>query len=426
MICYSEGAIVMKMFKNRNYWFSSGYLFFFFISWSVWWAFYAIWLNRTLHLSGLQTGTIYSINSTIALIYMFIYGIIEDKLGTKKTLIWFQSILLMGTGPFLIYVYEPFLRSNFMIGVILGAVYLAAAFLAGVGVIEAYSEKLSRKFHFEFGTSRMWGSLGYAIGAFIAGISISISPHLNFWLASAAGLVFFLVNFFYKIEISEEEKKKTSDLNWESVVHTFKLKKFWLLIVFLFGTSCIYTIYDQQLFPIFYVKHFSNPDVGNQFYGYLNSFQVFLESAMMFAAPFIVNKLGAKRSLTLAGIIMGSRIIGSALVPGAIGISLIKLLHGFETPILLVAIFKYIALNFDSRLSATIYLIGFQVSGQVGVIAFSSLIGTLYDRTNFDFTFFVIGCVVFAFTIYSIFFLSKNKKNDEKVQLGTGKNVPAQ
>lgn len=401
----------MNMFKNKHYWFSSGYLYFFFIAWSVWWAFYAIWLNQTLGLSGLQTGTVYSINSTISLIFMLFFGVIEDKLGTRKTLIWFQSILLMGTGPFLIYVYEPLLQSHFLIGTLIGAIYLSLAFLSGVSVLEAYAEKVSRKYHFEYGTSRMWGSLGYACGAFISGIALSIDPHLNFWLASAAGLIFFIINCFYKVELSEAEKKETSDLNFMTVVNTLKMKKFWLFVVFLFGTNCVYTIYDQQLFPIFYTKLFSNPDTGTRYYGYLNSFQVFLESAMMFAAPYIVNKLGAKRSLTLAGLIMGSRIVGSGLVDNAIGVSFIKLLHGFETPILLISVFKYIAINFDSRLSATIYLIGFQVSGNLGVIAFSSLIGSLYDHTGFDFTFLTIGCIVFVFTVYSIFFLSKGKKN---------------
>ncbi|MFD2617519.1 MFS transporter [Terrilactibacillus laevilacticus] len=410
----------MNMIRSKNYWFTSGYLFFFFVSWSVWWAFYAIWLNESLGLSGFQTGTLYSINSTVALIFMLIYGVIEDKLGTRKHLIWFQNILLIGTGPFLIYVYEPLLNSTFIVGAILGAIYLGAAFIGGVGLLESYTEKLSRKFHFEYGTSRMWGSLGYAIGALVAGIALGINPHLNFWLASAAGVLFFIINCFYKIEISEKEKKETSELDLKSIVKTFKLKKFWLFIVFLFGTSCIYTIYDQQLFPIFFTKHFPDAETGYHFYGYLNSFQVFLESAVMFVAPFIVNKLGAKRSLALAGMIMGSRIVGSAMVDSTIGLSMIKLLHGFETPLLVIAVFKYIARNFDSRLSATIYLIGFQISGQIGVIAFSSLIGSLYDRSGFNFTFITIGSVVFAFTIFSIFFLSNDKKKVANATIVTG------
>ncbi|MTT32181.1 oligosaccharide MFS transporter [Terrilactibacillus sp. BCM23-1] len=403
----------MNIFKSKKYWFSSSYLFFFFISWSVWWSFYSIWLNGTLDLTGAQTGTVFSINSTLALCFMLIYGIIQDKLGTKKYLIWFQSIILMGTGPFLIYVYEPLLQTHFLTGAILGGFYFGAGFLAGVALIETYVEKLSRKFNFEYGTSRMWGSIGYACATFMAGILLSINPHFNFWIASAAGVIYFLINCFYKIEIDDQEEKNTSDLKMKDILSTFKLKKFWYFTIFLFGTACIYTVYDIQLFPIYFTQHFSNVDTGYQVYGYLNSFQVFLESAMLFAAPFIVNKLGAKRALILAGVLMGTRIIGSALVADTISISLIKLLHGIELPILLIAIFKYISINFDPRLSATIYLIAFKISGELGVIFFSSSVGKMKDISGFEFTFFVLGALVFAFTILSIFFLSNQKKKGD-------------
>lgn len=405
----------MHMFKNKNYWFSSGYLFLFFITWSVWWSFYSIWLNGTLGLTGSQTGTVFSINSFLSLIFMLLYGVIQDKIGTKKHLIWFQSIFLIGTGPFIIYVYEPLLQSNFTLGAILGGIYFGAGFIAGVAFLESYAEKLSRKFKFEYGTSRMWGSIGYACATLTAGLLLSINPHLNFWIASVAGIGFFLLNCFFKVDVNEVEEDKTASLRIKDIVSIVKVKKFWYFVLFLFGTACIYTIYDVQLFPVYLTQHFTDTEIGYQVFGYLNSFQVFLESAMLFAAPFIVNKVGAKQSLILAGVIMGTRIIGSALVDSTIAISLIKLLHGIELPILLIAIFKYIALNFDQRLSATIYLIGFKISGEIGVIAFLSVIGKLYDSTGFITTFFVLGTIVYIFTVAAIFFLSNHKSKRNEV-----------
>ncbi len=59
---------------------------------------------------------------------------------------------------------------------------------------------------------------------------------------------------------------------------------------------------------------------------------------------------------------MSLRIIGSAWAIGSVSISLIKLLHGFESSVLLVAALKYITANFNPLLSATVYLIGFQFS----------------------------------------------------------------
>lgn len=53
---------------------------------------------------------------------------------------------------------------------------------------------MARNFHFEYGTARAWGSFGYAIGAFFAGIFFSISPHINFWLVSLFGAVFMMID----------------------------------------------------------------------------------------------------------------------------------------------------------------------------------------------------------------------------------------
>lgn len=71
-------------------------------------------------------------------------------------------------------------------------------------------------------------------------------------------------------------------------------------MMYIIGVTCVYSVYDQQ-FPLYYASLFPTESLGNQVFGYLNSFQVFLEAGMMFLAPFIVNKFGVKNSLILAG-----------------------------------------------------------------------------------------------------------------------------
>lgn len=407
----------MNTFQNSKYWFSSGYLFLFFVTWSIWWSFYAIWLNNSLGLSGAQVGNIYSFNSFFALLFMIGYGLLQDKLGTKKNLVWFQSILLVGIAPFVIYVYEPLLLSSFYLGAALGAIYLGAGFVAGAGFLESYTEKLSRKYDFEFGKSRMWGSLGYAVAALGAGALMSINPHINFWLASAAGVLFLALNFFFKVDISTKEQKQTTNISKKDLRFLFTNKVFWFLLIYLFGTVCIYTVYDQQLFPVYFVELFASQEQGNTIYGFLNSAQVFVEAMFLFLAPFIVNKIGIKRSLVLAGSIMAFRILGSATVASGVGISFMKMLHAVELPLLLIAVFKYITANFDVRLSATVYLVGFKVSSELGVILFSGLVGYVYDLTSYETTFYILGSVVTVFVLFS--FLTLNNDHQEPQRMET-------
>ncbi len=92
---------------------------------SLWWSLYAIWLKGHLGLTGTELGTLYSVNQFTSILFMMFYGIVQDKLGLKKPLIWCMSFILVLTGPFMIYVYEPLLQSNFSVGLILGALFLA-------------------------------------------------------------------------------------------------------------------------------------------------------------------------------------------------------------------------------------------------------------------------------------------------------------
>ncbi|PAF33963.1 MFS transporter, partial [Terribacillus saccharophilus] len=129
--------------------------FFFFFTWSASYSLFAIWLGQEISLSGAETGMIFSVNAIFALCIQPLYGYISDKIGLKKNILFFISILLVFTGPFYIYVYGPLLQYNAFLGAIIGGLYLGVAFLAGIGAIETYIEKISRKYGFEYGKSRM-------------------------------------------------------------------------------------------------------------------------------------------------------------------------------------------------------------------------------------------------------------------------------
>ena len=179
----------MKLSKNRNFILLSATLFFFFVTWSFWFSLFPIWLSQHLGLDGANTGIIYSLNAVGALCLQPLYGYIQDRLGLKKHLMWFIASLLIFVGPFIIYVYGPLLQANIFAGAAAGAVYLGAAFFAGVGAIETYVERVGRVSNYEFGKARMWGSLGWAFATFFAGTLININPNINFWLASVSAMI---------------------------------------------------------------------------------------------------------------------------------------------------------------------------------------------------------------------------------------------
>lgn len=393
------------------YWKLSAYFFFFFFTWSSSYSLFSIWLGQEMELSGAQTGLVFSVNAIFALLMQPLYGFISDKIGLKKNILFFISTLLVFVGPFYIYVYGPLLQYNVVVGAAVGGLYLGTAFLAGIGAIESYIEKVGRKYDFEYGKTRMWGSLGWAAATFFAGQLFNINPNINFWVASVSALILVGIIMSVKVEVTDVEMERAASVTLKDVGHLFTLKDFWYLMLYVIGVACVYGVYDQQ-FPVYYSSLFPTEAQGNQVFGYLNSLQVFLEAGMMFAAPFVVNKLGAKNSLILAGYLMAFRIVGSGLVEGPIGISSMKLIHALELPIMLVAIFKYLAANFDTRLSSVLYLVGFQFAKQVGESIMSPAAGYFYDSIGFRQTYLAMGAIVLIFTVISMFTLLNEKKTN--------------
>ncbi|WNN45969.1 MULTISPECIES: MFS transporter [Winslowiella] len=401
----------MKTSKRSHYLLLSGLLFCFFYTWSSAFSLISLWLSQKVGLRGSETGLIFSATALTALCAQPLYGFIQDKLGLRKNLLWMIGGLLLISGPFFIFVFAPLLQINILLGAVAGGLYVGATFFAGIGALESYTERVSRILGFEFGKARMWGSLGWATATFFAGFLFNIDPNLNFWMASSAAVVFLLLLACLrevKTEaLSQLEYGKSDGLTLADVAALFRLPRFWALIVFVSGVS-VYNVYDQQ-FPVYFSSLFSDVKNGNEMYGFLNSFQVLLEAGGMFLAPLVVNRIGAKNGLLLSGMIMALRVIGSGLAADAVTISLMKLLHAVELPILLIAMFKYITTRFDARLSATLYLVGFQFVTQVCASVLSPLAGHGYDLIGFANTYMIMGTLVLGLTLISCFLLLGDK-----------------
>ncbi|MDO4680589.1 MAG: MFS transporter [Aerococcus sp.] len=406
-----------SQWKNPFYLQNSLTLLLFFAAWGIWWSFFQLWLTSSLNLTGSQIGTIFSANSLVTLILMFIYGALQDKLGIKKHLLVFFSVLTTLVGPFFIYVYEPLIRSNFAMGLVAGSIFLSAGFLASVGVFEAVAERYSRLFHFEYGQARAWGSFGYAVVALLAGYLFVINPHLNFWCGSFFGLLLLLNVVFWRPEKNYDEKRvakieSAKKPSLKDMLSLLKVPQLWMIIIFIMFSWTFYNVFDQQMFPDFYTSLFQMPETGQQMYGTLNSFQVFVEAMMMGVVPVVMRKVGVRNTLMLGVTIMCVRIGLCGFVTTPLTVSLIKMLHSLEVPLFTLSIFRYFTLHFNTKLSATLYMIGFQIAAQVGQVILSTPLGMIKDSIGYSQTFRIIALIVLVAGVYAFMIL---KRDDQEV-----------
>ncbi|MCU6666601.1 MAG: oligosaccharide MFS transporter [Leclercia sp.] len=392
---------------KRNYILLSIFDFLYLFAWSSTMAFFVIWTTQHLGISATKTGWLYAINAFIALTMQPFFGYISDKFGTKKSLIFLIVALLLPVGPFFIYVYAPLLVSSFWLGAVLGGIYLGIIFNSGCGVIDSYIDKISRRYSFEYGRVRMWGSLGWAAAAYIVGRNINDNPNLSFWLASIAIVLAAICFTLTKITVTLEEEKMTSSLKAGNVLELMKDKQFWMLIIFTLFVTQIYDTYDQQ-FAQYFSLQFPSVDEGNKWYGTLASVQVCGETLFLGLMPWFVNRVGAKWALVIAGTIMSVRILGSAVPLGPVWIAAVKMMHAIEKPLILISVFKFIAQNFDHKLSSTIYLLVL-FAASIATTVYSPVVGHFYDTIGFANTYIILGVISGLFTLFSVFSLRDRK-----------------
>ncbi|SCC01267.1 MFS transporter [Gilliamella intestini] len=397
--------------SNKNYWVFSIYFFLYFFIMGAYFPFFPVWLKMN-GLDEANTGYVFSFISLFALFFQPLFGLISDKLGLKKHLLWAITLLLVLFGPFFIFVLGPLLQFNVTLGAIVGGLYLGMVFSGGAPAIEALVEKISRRSGFEFGRSRMFGCFGWAICASFVGIMISKDVNAVYWLCSGFALI-----LLFLVKIADPAKTTTTEVveqmglnkpepfNLKLAINLLKMRKTWFFMLYIIGVACTYDVFDQQ-FANFFTSFFSSEQAGREAFGYVTTLGEFLNATVMFFAPLIVKKIGSKNTLLVAGTIMSIRITGSAFASSAVEVVILKTLHMFEAPLLLVGAFKYITKHFPIRLSATVYLIAFCFAKQLSIMFMSTFAGLMYVKIGFEGAYLILGLIAFSFTLISSFTLS--------------------
>ncbi|EIZ0333358.1 MFS transporter [Escherichia coli] len=399
--------------KNTDFWIFGLFFFLYFFIMATCFPFLPVWLSDVVGLSKTDTGIVFSCLSLFAISFQPLLGVISDRLGLKKNLIWSISLLLVFFAPFFLYVFAPLLHLNIWAGALTGGVFIGFVFSAGAGAIEAYIERVSRSSGFEYGKARMFGCLGWALCATMAGILFNVDPSLVFWMGSGGALLLLLLLYLARPSTSQTAMvmnalgANSSLISTKMVFSLFRMRQMWMFVLYTIGVTCVYDVFDQQ-FAIFFRSFFDTPQAGIKAFGFATTAGEICNAIIMFCTPWIINRIGAKNTLLVAGGIMTIRITGSAFATTMTEVVILKMLHALEVPFLLVGAFKYITGVFDTRLSATVYLIGFQFSKQLAAILLSTFAGHLYDRMGFQNTYFVLGMIVLTVTVISAFTLSSS------------------
>lgn len=289
----------MYYLKNTNFWMFGFFFFFYFFIMGAYFPFFPIWLHDINHISKGDTGVIFACISFFSLLFQPIFGLMSDKLGLRKHLLWVITGMLVMFAPFFIYVFGPLLQFNILLGSIVGGIYLGFIYNAGAPAIEAYIEKASRRSHFEFGRARMFGCVGWALCASIVGVMFTINNEFVFWLGSGCAIVLAVLLYFSRTDTSSSATvadavgANSSAFSVKLALELFKQPKLWFLSLYVVGVSCTYDVFDQQ-FANFFTSFFATGEQGTRVFGYVTTMGELLNACIMFFAPLIVNRIGGR------------------------------------------------------------------------------------------------------------------------------------
>ena len=308
--------------NNPNFWIFGLFFFLYFFIMATCFPFLPIWLSDVIGLNKTETGLVFSSLSLFAICFQPILGVISDKLGLKKHLMWIVTVLLVLIAPFFLYVFAPLLKTNIWLGALSGGAYIGFVFSAGAGAMEAYIERVSRNSGFEYGKARTFGCLGWALCATTAGMLFSINPEWVFWMGSAAALLLVVLVAIAKPQASQSAQVMDSlganrpAIDLKTAVRMFRQRKMWMFILYVIGVACVYDVFDQQ-FATFFKSFFATPEAGTRAFGFATTAGEICNAIIMFSSPWIINRIGAKNTLLIAGMVMAARMIGSSFATTA-------------------------------------------------------------------------------------------------------------
>ncbi len=102
----------MYYLKNTNFWMFGLFFFFYFFIMGAYFPFFPIWLHDINHISKSDTGIIFAAISLFSLLFQPLFGLLSDKLGLRKYLLWIITGMLVMFAPFFIFIFGPLLQGD--------------------------------------------------------------------------------------------------------------------------------------------------------------------------------------------------------------------------------------------------------------------------------------------------------------------------
>lgn len=342
-----------------------------------------------------QIGILMAVMPTVSIFSNPFWLAFNEKYGSFKTstiLVFFSLILFWS-----VFLFQSFtLKLCFWI---LTAFFMGALVPVMEGrVINSLISKSQR-----FDLARMWGTIGYAVTIFIAGLLIKEGFYWIFIISNISVLLIWLINFKIKIpQIKTEQKQVNLEIGNFKEFITFLIPAFFGVSFIGFNNSFLAVFIDNRGYDLSAA-------------GMVFSIMAIAEIPFLAFGEKIMKKIGNIRLLSIGVFFIGIRAILTPMSSSLETLIAVQLLHGLNYVMVFYTLYNYIhyLLPQKDRLKAQ-SLIWVSLQG-VSFLLGSFLGGIMIDIFGMDNTFYYFGILVLIISFPFMFLaFSKNKKNTLK------------
>lgn len=348
-----------------------------------------------------QIGLLLAIPPTISIFSQPFWGFVSDKYQTiKKIIILLLSIaLVFVTG---------LLSFNHIAHIAILMIFLNFFVTPIPSFLESLSIDYAMQHRMNYGSLRLWVSIGFGIAAIVLGKMTHIIGIGNLiYLMLVFGILSLLVVFTIKDKSSQVS---TTKINKALLINTFKNKEIFLFLLIVFLISFPLRMGDS-IFSLFITSlGGTENDVGLAW-----AIIAFSEVPMLMFSDRLLNRFDHLQLISFAGLIYAIRWILYSIFPNVQLILLFQLLQPFSFVLFYVSGLQYMSKIVPKELTATGQMLYFAIYTGVSGILGSSLGGFLMDTISAQFVYQLAAIITLAGTIVS-FTVYRAKKMKRYVQ----------
>jgi PPP family 3-phenylpropionic acid transporter len=346
-------------------------------------------------LSGFRIGLILSLPPAMMFIVQPFYGMVADRIGYKRVLLWSS---LLASVTYIFYLFDG--GFGYLLAVTL---FMALFYNTLQPILDSLSLQLAEKDpSFSYGTLRVAGAAGWAFTGIVVGHYIdAINTTVIFIFSSASMLLAFLFSFY----LTNDDRKTSASAPFANVNQVFSNP---ILIFLLFAV--VLTSAGATTIWNFYSIYMKENGASASLVGYGLSFQGLCELPMFYFSAKIIQRFGIKTTLIMTILTTALRLwLYSVISNPNIAIA-IEVLHGISWSLFWVVCVECVNSLVNENWRATGQSLLYAAYFGAGAIIGNFWTGYLYDEhLRISQIFLLNACMVTVVSIVVALYLKKKR-----------------